>query len=53
MKTLTITEIVKNPALLRGALEIGIVKIVWKEQKPNGEVVFSAIAKREGEKNVR
>jgi len=50
MKTLTITEIVKNPALLRGALEVGSVRIVWKEQKPKGDVVFSAVAKREGEK---
>ena len=47
MKELTITEIVKRPNDLRTALDSGPVRIVWKEQKPNGEVIFSAIAEKE------
>ena len=50
MKTLSITEIVKTPAAFKEALQSGDVKIIWKEQKPNGKVVFSAIAKKEGGK---
>lgn len=49
MITLTITEIVKNPAILRSSLSKGEVKIIWKEQKPNGKVLFSALAKKEGD----
>jgi len=47
MKTLTISEIVKHPAQLRAALEQGDVRITWKEAKPNGNVIFSAITKKE------
>ncbi len=47
MKELTITEIAQKPAKLRAALENGPVRIVWKEQKPNGKVVFSAIINKE------
>ena len=42
MKELTITAVTKSPNLLRLALEEGPVRLVWKEQKPNGKVVFSA-----------
>lgn len=48
MKTLTITEIAKKPALLKQYLKKGDVRIVWKEQKPGGQVTFSAIVKKEG-----
>lgn len=47
MEVLTITEIAKRHTVLKEALEKGPVKIVWKEQKPNGKVIFSAIAKKE------
>jgi hypothetical protein len=47
METLTITEIAKRHTVLKEALEKGTVRIVWKEQKPNGKIIFSAIAKRE------
>lgn len=50
MITLTITEIVKSPAALKEALSNDSVRIIWKEQKPRGEVVFSAIAEKEGDK---
>lgn len=54
MKTLSITDIVKKPALFKEALEEDqSVRVVWKEQKPNGEIVFSVIAKKEDIKNVR
>lgn len=48
MKELTITEIAKKHTVLKESLEQGPVRIVWKEQKPNGKVVFSAIATKEG-----
>lgn len=47
MKELTITAIVKRPNDLRTALDKGPVRIVWKEQKPNGAVIFSAIVNKE------
>lgn len=53
MKEITITEIAKKRSLLRECLEKGPVRIVWKEQKPNGEILFSAIAKKEDNTNVR
>lgn len=48
MKTLTISEVLRSPGLLRIELEKGQVRIIWKEQKPNGSIVFSAIVKKEG-----
>lgn len=52
MIVLSIAQIVKKPSLLRQALQNDEVKIVWKEQKPNGKVVFEAIAKKiEGGEN--
>ena len=47
MKTLTISEIVKHPAKLREFLELGKVRITWKESKPGGKVIFSAIVDKE------
>lgn len=52
MKTLTISEIVKRPSLLREALEEGTVRITWKESKPNGKIIFSSIAEKEDTSNV-
>jgi hypothetical protein len=48
MKELTITEIAKKHTVLRENLEKGPVRILWKEQKPGGKVLFSAIIKKEG-----
>jgi len=48
MEKLSITEITKKTSVLKDALEKhGTVKIIWKEQKPNGKVIFSAIVTRE------
>jgi hypothetical protein len=47
LKTLSITEITQKPNKLRTALDDGDVRIEWKEQKPNGKVLFSAIVKKE------
>ena len=48
MEKLSITEITKKTSVLKDALEKhGTVKIIWKEQKPNGKVIFSAIVKAE------
>ena len=47
MITLTITELTRSPSLLRSALKSGDVRIVWKDQKPGGQVIESAIVKRE------
>jgi len=47
MKKLTITEIAKKHTVLKDALMEGPVRIVWKEQKPNGKVIFSATVKRD------
>ena len=46
MKTLTLTQIVKTPSLLRKALKESKdqkVRIIWKEAKPNGILEDSAI----------
>lgn len=47
MITLTITELTRSPGKLRAALKSGDVRIVWKDQKPGGTIVDSAIVKRE------
>jgi hypothetical protein len=47
MKTLTISEVVKHPSKLHKALKKGAVRITWKESKPNGKIIFSAIIKKE------
>ena len=47
MKTLTISEVIRSPGLLKKEVEKGPVKITWKEPKPNGKVIFSAIIKEE------
>lgn len=47
MIELTITQIVRSPNTLRAALHSGDVRIIWKEQAPNGQVMMSAIVKRE------
>jgi hypothetical protein len=44
---LTMTECSRSQSKLRNALEDGPVRIIWKEQKPNGKVVFSAIVNKE------
>jgi len=48
MKTLTISQIIKSPGLLKKELEKGEVRLIWKEPKPNGMIVFSATVKKEG-----
>lgn len=52
MKELSITEIAKKHTVLRESLEKGPVRIVWKEQKPNGKVLFAAIVNKEDIPNV-
>lgn len=53
MKVLTISEVVKKPAQFTTLVKSGEeVRIVWKEQKPNGKVELSAIIKKEDNKNV-
>lgn len=47
MKELTISEIIKKPNILRQAIQEGDVRIVWKEAKPNGKVLESAIVRKE------
>lgn len=47
MITLTITELTRSPSKLRAALKSGDVRIVWRDQKPNGVVLESAIVKRD------
>jgi hypothetical protein len=47
MKTLTISQVMKAPGLLKKELEKGQVRLIWKEPKPNGLIVFSAIVKKE------
>lgn len=47
MKELTISEIAKKHTVLKDNLEKGPVRIQWKEQKPGGKVIFSAIIKKE------
>ena len=48
MKTLTITEVNKNPNKLRAAVEEdGKARITWKEQKPNGKITLSILCTKE------
>ena len=47
MQEMKISEIVKSPLKFREALEKGTVKVVWKEQRPNGKVLFSALATKQ------
>jgi len=47
MKTLSISEVSKKPSLLRTEVEKGPVRIVWKEPKPNGKVVYSVLVTKE------
>ena len=47
MTEMSISEVTKNPNKLRTELDNGPVRIIWKEQKPNGKVVFSAIVNKE------
>lgn len=53
MKTLTITEILKKPAQFMALIQSEEkVRVVWKEQKPNGKVKLSAIVQKEDNTNV-
>ncbi len=46
MKILTASQIKKKPSLLRKyAEEYGEFQIDWRDQKPNGEVIFSVVVK--------
>jgi hypothetical protein len=47
MKEITISEVTRNPNKLRTELDKGPVRLIWKEQKPNGKVLCSAIVKKE------
>lgn len=47
MIELTITQIVKNPNILRESLKSGDVRLIWREQKPNGKVIESAIVSKD------
>ena len=47
MRELTISEIVKKPSVLRDAINSGPVRIVWKEAKPNGKVIESAVVTKD------
>jgi len=47
MKTLTISQVTRSPNLLKTEVEKGPVRLIWKEPKPNGLIVFSAIVKKE------
>ncbi len=51
MKEISITQIARTPSVLKKALEKGPVRIVWKEQKPGGKILFSAITKKEDSTN--
>jgi len=51
MTELTITQVAKKHTVLKEALKKGPVRIVWKEQKPNGKVIFSAIVTKEENPN--
>ena len=52
MQEIKISDIVKSPLMFREALEKGTVKIVWKEQRPNGKVLFSALCTKQEIENV-
>ena len=47
MIEMSISEVTRNPNKLRTELAKGKVKLVWREQKPKGAVVFSAIVSKE------
>lgn len=45
---MSITDVTKKPAQLKQALESGKeVRLIWREQKPNGNIILSAIVKKE------
>ncbi len=44
---LTATEVARNVSKLRENLKKGPVRIIWRESKPGGEIVFSATVKRD------
>ena len=49
MIEMTISEVARNTARLKQLLESGEeVRIVFKQQKPNGAVELSALIKKEG-----
>ena len=50
MKELTTTELRNDLGNLKYYLEKGPVRIIWKEPKPNGKEIFSAILTKEGKK---
>ncbi len=47
MKTLSISEVIKSPGLLKKEVEKGDVRLIWKESKPNGLIILSAIITKE------
>jgi hypothetical protein len=47
MKTLSISDIVKKPSILKEALENETVRIQWREPKPNGKVTMTATVKKD------
>ena len=47
MIDMSISEVTRNPNKLRTELDKGKVRLVWREQKPKGKVVFSAIVNKE------
>lgn len=47
MKELTSTQVTHNLSLLRRELKNGPVRIVWREPKPGGKIIYSAIVNRE------
>lgn len=47
MNELTISEVVRHPSKLREALAKGPVRITWRESKPKGRKLFSAIIRKE------
>lgn len=53
MIELKLTDIVKKPSILREALTSDKVRIIWREPKPKGKIVFTAICEKEGVKNAK
>ena len=53
MIELKLTDIVKKPSILREALSSDKVRIIWREPKPKGKIVFTAICEKEGVKNAK
>ncbi len=47
MIEISITEVTRKPSVLRSALAEGDVRITWKRKRPNGEIIFSALAEKE------